>query len=152
MHPSRGGNDAAIVLPDVEIDSTAHEIVQGSFVFSGQVCVAIKRVYVHEDIYENFLSAMVKAASGLVVGKARDPSTTMGPMQNKTQFEKVKDIVNDCKSQGYRFALGPPSMSDAAGCYISPSIVDNPPPTARLVIEEQFGQYHATRAKPFEDA
>lgn len=142
MHSSRGGNDAAIVLPDVDIDSTAREIVQGSFIFSGQVCVAIKRVYVHEDIYENFLSAMVRAASALVVGKARDQSTTMGPMQNRMQFEKVKDIVNDCKDQGYRFALGPPSMSDTAGYYISPSIVDNPPPTARLVIEEQFGQYH----------
>ena len=95
MHSSRGGNDAAIVLPDVDIDSTAREIVQGSFIFSGQVCVAIKRVYVHEDIYENFLSAMVRAASALVVGKARDQSTTMGPMQNRMQFEKVRNIVNE---------------------------------------------------------
>lgn len=140
----RGGNDAAIVLPDVDVASTASEVVQGSFIFSGQVCVAIKRVYVHEDIYEEFLNAMVQAASDLVVGTATDSSTTLGPMQNRMQFEKVRNIVQDCKDQGYKFALGPSNMSDAAGCYISPSIIDNPPPTARIVLEEQFGQYHAT--------
>lgn len=136
----RGGNDAAIVLPDVDVCSTAREVVQGSFIFSGQVCVAIKRVYVHENIYDKFLSAMVRAAGNLIVGNARNSSTTLGPIQNSMQFERVKDIVQDCKDQGYQFALGPPSTNDTAGWYISPSIIDNPPPTARLVVEEQFGQ------------
>ncbi|CAK7213008.1 hypothetical protein SEUCBS140593_001700 [Sporothrix eucalyptigena] len=133
-----GGNDAAIILPDVDIASVALKIVLGSFIFSGQVCLAIKRVYVHEDIYKDFLRAMMDAVAKLVVGKTRDPRTTLGPMQNAMQYGKVRDLVQDCKDQGYKFALGPPSLDDSAGFYISPSIVDNPPETARIVVEEQF--------------
>ncbi|CAK7236840.1 hypothetical protein SCUCBS95973_009746 [Sporothrix curviconia] len=134
-----GGNDAAIILPDVDIASVAPEVVLGSFIFSGQVCLAIKRVYVHDDIYQDFVRAMVDAAAKLVVGKPRDARTTLGPMQNAMQYGKVRDLIQDCKDQGYTFALGPPSLDDAAGFYISPSIVDNPPDTARIVVEEQFG-------------
>lgn len=65
-----GGNDPAIVFPNVDIEKAASEVVQGCFVFSGQVCVAIKRVYVHENVYQPFLEAMVKAASTIQVGDA----------------------------------------------------------------------------------
>lgn len=108
--------------------------------FSGQVCVATKRVYVHESIYAPFLKAMVDAACRIKVGNPDDPSTTMGPMQNKMQYDKVRELVADCKAQGYRFALSPRPLSTlGAGYYLSPSIVDNPPSTARIVVEEQFG-------------
>ncbi|KAL2814352.1 Aldehyde/histidinol dehydrogenase [Aspergillus cavernicola] len=134
-----GGNDPAIVYPDVDIEKTAPEVVQGCFVFSGQVCVATKRVYVHESIYELFLKAMVDAASRIEVGKADSPSTTMGPMQNKIQYEKVQELVADSQAQGYKFALTPRPIAFDKGYYLSPSIVDNPPLTARIVVEEQFG-------------
>lgn len=123
----------------MDVEKTAGEVVQGCFVFSGQVCVATKRVYVHESIYGPFLEAMVKAASRIKVGKADDPSTTMGPMQNKMQYDKVQELVADSKAQGYKFALSPRPTTTGAGYYLSPSIVDNPPPTARIVVEEQFG-------------
>ena len=93
----------------------------------------------HESIYEPFLKAMVDAASQIVVGKAESPSTTMGPMQNRMQYEKVKELVVDCEAQGYKFALLPQPMASSKGFYLSPSIVDNPPPTSRIVLEEQFG-------------
>ncbi|GIK05272.1 hypothetical protein Aspvir_009376 [Aspergillus viridinutans] len=134
-----GGNDPAILYPDVDIEKAAAEVVQGCFVFSGQVCVATKRVYVHESVYEPFLKAMVDAASQIEVGKADNPRTTMGPMQNKMQYEKVQDLVADTRAQGYKFALSPRPIAYGEGYYLSPSIVDNPPPTARIVIEEQFG-------------
>lgn len=113
----------------------------GCFVFSGQVCVATKRVYVHENIYEPFLKAMVDAASQMVIGKAESPSTTMGPMQNRMQYEKVKALVADSEAQGYKFALPPRPMASGKGFYLSPSLVDNPPPTSRIVLEEQFGTF-----------
>ncbi|KAL5364962.1 Aldehyde/histidinol dehydrogenase [Aspergillus floccosus] len=134
-----GGNDPAIVYPDVDIAKTAPEVVQGCCVFSGQVCVATKRVFVHESIYEPFLKAMVDAASGIEVGKADSPSTTMGPMQNEMQYKKVQELVADCQARGYKFALAPRPIASDKGYYLSPSIVDNPPPTARIVTEEQFG-------------
>lgn len=123
----------------MDIEKTAPEVVQGCFVFSGQVCVATKRVYVHESIYEPFLEAMVDAASRIEVGKADNARTTMGPMQNKMQYEKVKDLVADSRFQGYHFALAPRPIASGNGYYLSPSIVDNPPSTARIVVEEQFG-------------
>lgn len=93
----------------------------------------------HERIYDAFLEAMVEAASQMVVGKAGNPSTTMGPMQNKMQYEKVKELVADCEAQGYKFALPPQPTASGQGFYLSPSIVDNPPPKSRIVLEEQFG-------------
>lgn len=93
----------------------------------------------HESIYEPFLKAMVDAASRMEVGNANNKGTTMGPMQNKMQYEKIQDLVADTRAQGYTFALSPRPIASGNGYYISPSIVDNPPPTARIVIEEQFG-------------
>lgn len=93
----------------------------------------------HESIYEPFLKAMVDATSRIEVGKADSPSTTMGPMQNKMQYEKVQELVADSTTQGYKFALAPSPITIGKGYYLSPSIVDNPPPTARIVVEEQFG-------------
>lgn len=122
----------------MDIEKTAPEVAMGCFVFCGQVCVATKRVYVHESIYEPFLKAMVDAVSQMEVGKADSPSTVLGPMQNKMQYDKVQDLVADTKAQGYKFALAPRAI-EGKGYYISPSIVDNPPPTARIVVEEQFG-------------
>lgn len=138
---SSGGNDPAIVFPNVDIEKTASEVVQGSFVFSGQVCVAIKRVYVHEGIYEPFLEAMVKAASMIQVGNAKEEKTTMGPMQNEMQRQRVQELISDTESNGYKFALPPKPIDSGSGYFLSPSIVDNPPENSRIVTEEQFGAY-----------
>lgn len=103
--------------------------------------MATKRVFVHESIYEPFLQAMVDAASAIEVGQASSPGTTMGPMQNEMQLKKVQELVADCQAQGYKFALAPKAVASNRGFYLSPSIVDNPPATARIVREEQFGWY-----------
>lgn len=107
--------------------------------FSGQVCVAIKRVYVHEDIYQPFLDAMVKAASMIQVGEATNKSTTMGPMQNEMQRQRVQELIADTEVNGYTFALPPRSFESNSGYFLSPAIVDNPPENSRIVVEEQFG-------------
>jgi len=77
-----GGNDASIVLPDVDIKKIAPELVMGAFQNSGQVCVATKRIYIHEDIYEEMLKEMVAFTKSIKTG---DPSSgaLLGPIQNK---------------------------------------------------------------------
>lgn len=91
-----GGNDASIVLPDVDVKKTAPELVLGAFQNSGQVCVATKRIYIHKDIYEEMLQEMVTFTKTLTVG-APSAGAMLGPIQNSMQYEKVKDFFKDTK-------------------------------------------------------
>jgi acyl-CoA reductase-like NAD-dependent aldehyde dehydrogenase len=132
-----GGNDAAIVLDDVNVKEVAAKIYQGAMVNSGQVCLAIKRVYVPDSLYEAMCEELVKLAAATVVGDGLDAATQMGPLQNKVQFEKVKEFLADAHSHGKVIAGG--KVLDRAGYFISPTIVRDIPDDARLVREEQFG-------------
>jgi acyl-CoA reductase-like NAD-dependent aldehyde dehydrogenase len=132
-----GGNDAAIVLDDVNVKEVAGKIYQGAMVNSGQVCLAIKRVYVPDSLYEAMCEELVKLAGATVVGDGLDAATQMGPLQNKVQFEKVKEFLADAHSHGKVIAGG--KVLDRAGYFISPTIVRDIPDDARLVREEQFG-------------
>lgn len=113
-----GGNDAAIVLPDVDIEKTAPEVAMGAFFNSGQVCVATKRIYIHEKIYRPFVDAMVKFAENLKVGSSDDEGVMMGPIQNAMQYEKVKDFFADSKAKGYNFIAGSDEVKKGNGYFI----------------------------------
>jgi acyl-CoA reductase-like NAD-dependent aldehyde dehydrogenase len=132
-----GGNDAAIVLDDVNVKETAAKIFQGSMMNSGQVCLAIKRVYVPDSLYEAMCAELVELANATVVGDGLDAATQMGPLQNKVQFEKVKDFLEDARTRGKVIAGG--NALDRDGYFIPPTIVRDIPDDARLVREEQFG-------------
>lgn len=133
-----GGNDAAIVLPDVDIASVAPKIFWGCFANSSQYCLAIKRVYVHDSIKDEFIAAMVEVAREVVVGNGLDPATQLGPIQNRTQFEKVMSFVDECRDSGFTIAYdGTPDHE--RGYFVGPIIVDSPPEDSRLVREEPFG-------------
>jgi len=80
-----GGNDASIVLPDVDVEKVAPELVMGAFQNSGQVCVATKRIYIHQDIYEPMLKAMVEFTKNNVKTGAPDSGALLGPIQNEMQ-------------------------------------------------------------------
>lgn len=134
-----GGNDASIILPDVDIKKVAPEVAMGAFQNSGQVCVATKRIYIHESIYKEFLAEMVTATKTLKVGSPDDGDNKLGPVQNHMQFERVKDLVSDSKSRGYRFAAGEPDVTASQGFFIQPTIIDNPPNDSRIIQEEPFG-------------
>ena len=135
-----GGNDASIICPDIDIEKVASEVVQGCFINSGQVCVATKRVYVHTDVYDEFVKAMAKAARKLSVGDASSESSDLGPIQNRAQYERVRDLYQDCTRAGFKFALGPHRNEGSKGFYVEPAIVDDPPETSRIVTEEPFGK------------
>ncbi|KFY36951.1 hypothetical protein V495_07497 [Pseudogymnoascus sp. VKM F-4514 (FW-929)] len=134
-----GGNDASIILPDVDIKKVAPEVVMGAFQNSGQICVATKRIYIHESIYKEFLAEMVTATKTFKVGSPDDGNNKLGPVQNQMQFERVKDLVSDSKSRGYKFAAGQPDVIASQGFFIQPTIIDNPPNDSRIIQEEPFG-------------
>jgi acyl-CoA reductase-like NAD-dependent aldehyde dehydrogenase len=132
-----GGNDAAIVLPDANIAEIAPKIFGAAMYNAGQVCIAIKRVYVHESQYDQMCEELAKQAARVVVGNGLDERTTMGPVQNKAQFEKVKEFLADAQANGKVIAGG--NALEGDGYFIAPTVVRDIPDTARLVREEQFG-------------
>ncbi|KAI9869177.1 MAG: hypothetical protein M1830_005466 [Pleopsidium flavum] len=134
-----GGNDASIVLPDVDIEKTAPEVAMGAFFNSGQVCVASKRIYIHQDIYEPFLKAMVNFTKSLKVGQGNEDGVLVGPIQNEMQYEKVQQFFQDSKKNGYKFAVGTDEVDKSKGYFIQPTIIDNPPNDSRIITEEPFG-------------
>jgi acyl-CoA reductase-like NAD-dependent aldehyde dehydrogenase len=132
-----GGNDAAIVLDDVNPKQIAPKLFFAAMVNSGQVCLAAKRIYVHESIYDAVCAELAKIAATAVVGNGLDDGVMFGPVQNRMQFEKVQAIIEDARQHGQVIAGGTPHQGK--GFFIHPTVVSGLPDSARLVCEEQFG-------------
>mgnify|MGYP000482204134 FL=1 len=133
-----GGNDAAIVLPDVDVAEVAEKLFWAAFGNSGQICIATKRMYVHKDIYEPLKTAIVDYAKTVKMGDGAEQGTQLGPINNKLQYERVLDLIADSKAKGYKFLMGG-EASPAPGYFVPITIIDNPPEDSRIVQEEQFG-------------
>jgi acyl-CoA reductase-like NAD-dependent aldehyde dehydrogenase len=133
-----GGNDAAIVLPDVNPEQAAEKIFQAAFGQCGQVCIAIKRLYVHEDIYSEMVSELAKIARRVKLGDGMEAGTDMGPLNNRVQLEKVIELTEDARRQGAEFITGGGRL-DRPGYFFPPTIVTHVAEGVRLVDEEQFG-------------
>ncbi|TPE53267.1 aldehyde dehydrogenase family protein [Amaricoccus solimangrovi] len=132
-----GGNDPAIVLPDVDVRRTAEKVYGGAFLNAGQVCLAVKRAYVHDEIYDEFCDALADFASQAIVDDGLKQGTTIGPIQNKAQYEKVKGHLEDARNDGTIIAGG--EVRGGSGYFISPTIVRDVRDGQRIVDEEQFG-------------
>jgi len=133
-----GGNDAAIVLPDVDVKNVAQTLFWASFTNSGQICVATKRIYVHEDIYEEFVKTFVAMVGTVKVGNGLDEDTVFGPVSNKPQYDRVVDLIRDSIDNRYEILAGG-LPSETRGFFIPLTVIGNPPKDARIVKEEQFG-------------
>jgi acyl-CoA reductase-like NAD-dependent aldehyde dehydrogenase len=133
-----GGNDAAIVLSDVDLGSVAPKIFWGAMENSGQICSAIKRVYVPEQMYAPMLEMLGELAKGVKVGNGLEPGTQLGPINNRPQFERVTELVEDAKKHGAKIVSGG-SRVGSEGYFFAPTIVGNISDGVRLVDEEQFG-------------
>ncbi|WP_176593213.1 aldehyde dehydrogenase family protein [Sphingobium sp. EM0848] len=132
-----GGNDAAIVLPDADPVKVASGIFQGAFLNAGQVCLAIKRVYAHSDVYDALCAELARLAEETVVDDGLKQGTQIGPLQNRAQYEKVKTFLDDAENAGTIVTGG--VMPDRPGLFIRPTIVRDIEDGTRLVDEEQFG-------------
>jgi acyl-CoA reductase-like NAD-dependent aldehyde dehydrogenase len=132
-----GGNDPAIVLDDSDPMVVAPKIFAAAMRTAGQECIAIKRVYVHDSIYDAVCNELARLAWETVVGDGLDPGTQMGPIQNTAQFERVKEFLDDARRNGNVIAGG--GVLKREGYFVQPTIVRDIPDNARLVREEQFG-------------
>ncbi len=134
-----GGNDASIVLPDADPKKVAEQLFWSSFMNAGQICIAAKRIYIHEDIYDELSQAIADYAAHVKVGDGSEQGTGVGPIQNKNQYERVLELIEDSKAKGYKFLTGGDTDPSGTGYFVPLTILDNPPEDARIVAEEQFG-------------
>ena len=134
-----GGNDAAIVLADVDPAAIAEGLFWGAFINSGQTCAAIKRLYVHADVYEDVIEALASIARKATLGASMNESSVLGPIQNKNQFDIVADLVDDAKAHGGRIVTGGTPATELGELFYPITLVADLEDGNRLVDEEQFG-------------
>jgi acyl-CoA reductase-like NAD-dependent aldehyde dehydrogenase len=134
-----GGNDPAIVLPDVDVKLVAPQLFWGAFQNNAQFCNSTKRLYVHEDVYDELLEELVAYTKSVKVGDGAEADTQIGPIQNEPQYRKVLEYFEDSKRNEHRIAVGGDIDRNAKGWFLPVTLVDNPPEDSRLVVEEPFG-------------
>lgn len=138
-----GGNDPAILLEDVVLDKEAiTKLRNGILKGAGQVCSAIKRIYVHESKYEELLEKLSKEFNKVSVGEGIHPDATMGPLNNETQFQYVKDLISRAEENGAKVEyFGKKLNGDKwnSGYFMLPAIVTNVTQESEIVRVEQFG-------------
>lgn len=137
-----GGNDAAIVCADVDPETVAPKLANLALANTGQLCIAIKRIYVHESIYSTVLTKLVEYVKGMKVGDGFAEGVVLGPISNQPQYDRIKALLHDIQASNLNIAIGDTTQSNPAGkgFFMSPTIVDNPPDTSAIVVEEPFGE------------
>lgn len=132
-----GGNDGALILDDVDTDVAAKQLFDGAMLNAGQICVAIKRAYVPTHMYDRVCDELARLANEAAVDNGLHQGTQIGPVQNATQFAKLKEFLADAAENGTIIAGG--HALDRPGYFIAPTIVRDISDDARIVREEQFG-------------
>ncbi|PQZ94657.1 aldehyde dehydrogenase [Arthrobacter sp. MYb227] len=134
-----GGNDPAIVLPDADIRTTARGIVASAFRNAGQVCMAVKRVYVPRELAGELTEAISAEVSAHVIGHGINDSTTMGPMHNAAQLATVQAMIAQATAAGATIAHGNERGTKLPGHFLAPTVIANATDGMSIVDEEQFG-------------
>lgn len=134
-----GGNDAGIVLDDADPAEIAEGLFWGAFINMGQTCAALKRLYVHDSIYDEVCAELVKVAQNMPMGVGLDENNVLGPVQNQMQFDIVDRLVTAATDSGARVLLGGEPDRDAPGFFFPTTLVADIDPANPLVVEEQFG-------------
>ena len=133
-----GGNDAAIVMPDVNPDKVVPQLFTGAFSNSAQICVANKRLYVHDEIYDKVRDGLIELIETAALGDGSEQGTEFGPVQNKLQYDRVMALMADAKAEGLALHHGKDGPNED-GYFVPLTLVDNPPEDSRVVQEEAFG-------------
>lgn len=132
-----GGNDAALVLDDADVDAIAPAVFRAATLNAGQICLAAKRVYAPASLYDRLCSALANLAAEAVVGDGLEQGTQIGPIQNRLQFEKVLGYLAEAERSG-RVLAGGKALNNE-GFFVAPTVVRDLPDDSPLVGEEQFG-------------
>lgn len=133
-----GGNDAAIVLDDVDVQSVAPSVFAAAFTNAGQACMAIKRAYVHESIFEAFVQRLKACCDETLVGSGLDERVRMGPLQNRRQYDSIRAVIDEARVAGTRLHVGKLPIP-SQGYFLAPHLAIAPDPGLKLVREETFG-------------
>lgn len=134
-----GGNDAGIVLPGSDPAAIAEGLFWGAFINTGQTCAALKRLYVHDSIYDDVVDALADVARKMPMGNGLDEDNVLGPLQNKKQFDIVAGLVDDAKKRGGRVVIGGAPAPELGPLFYQATIVADLHDGDPLVDEEQFG-------------
>lgn len=134
-----GGNDAGIVLDDVDPKAIAEDLFWGAFINTGQTCAALKRLYVPDSLYDEVCDALVEVAKKMPMGVGLDENNVLGPLQNQAQFDIVDNLVKSAVDSGARVLLGADPDYDATGYFYPTTLIADVDKDNPLVVEEQFG-------------
>ena len=137
-----GGSDPVIVFPDADVDAAVRGINIGRFFNAGQACLAAKRVYVFDEIYDEFMEGLTKRVSRYELGdgmeKAEKPKIRMGPLNAARHRDSLADQLQDAVDRGAKVAVGG-NGHDGKGYYFEPTVIEDAPHDSRVVREETFG-------------
>src|SRR5580700_3094512 len=133
-----GGNDPAIVLDDADPAIVASALFASAFNNNGQVCTAVKRVYVPEALYDDVVEGLANHARSVKVGEGTEEGVRLGPINNQPQYDRVKELVADALAHGATAVTGGKAM-DRSGYFFEPTILTGLSDGTRIVDEEQFG-------------
>ena len=133
-----GGNDAGIILPGTRIDPLLEKLFWGCFINAGQTCAALKRLYVHEDQYDEVVQKFSAYVANIPVGDGLDPNNLIGPVSNKMQFDKVAAFVEDARKDGAKIVVGGNPVRKP-GYFYPLTVIADATDRMRVVKEEQFG-------------
>lgn len=134
-----GGNDAGIVLDDVDPQAIAEGLFWGAFINTGQTCAALKRLYVPDAIYDDVVNALAAVAAAMPMGVGLDEQNVLGPLQNEMQFNIVDRLVESAKASGARVVMGGNPDRAATGFFYPTTLIADIDAHNDLVVEEQFG-------------
>jgi acyl-CoA reductase-like NAD-dependent aldehyde dehydrogenase len=134
-----GGNDAGIVLPDVDPTAIAEGLFWGAFINTGQTCAALKRLYVHTDVYDDVCAALVEVAQAMPMGRGLDEQNVLGPLQNRAQYDIVARLVDAARNAEARVLVGGDPDPEAPGNFYPTTLVADIDNNNPLVAQEQFG-------------
>jgi len=130
-----GGNAGVIVEPDAEIDLAAKKIAFGAFVYSGQVCISVQRVFVHASKHDDFLNSLINETQAFRSGDPLDEKVTMGPMIDLESAERIESWVNEAVAEGAKIQTGGKRVKN----YYPPTILTNVNPNLPVACREAFG-------------
>jgi len=133
-----GGNDAAVILKGADVKTVAPQVFQFAMMNTGQVCIAIKRVFVPESMHDEFVQELTACAKSAKVGDGFEKGVQFGPINNKMQFDRVNELVEDAKKSGAKINAGG-SPLPGSGYFYPPTIISGVKEGVRIVDEEQFG-------------
>src|SRR6201987_2524245 len=138
-----GGNDPGIVLQDADPHAIAENVFRSMSALSGQGCVTLKRLFVHESIYQVLTEALISRAQNQKLGDGFDPETTLGPIQHRPQFARMQTTWEEIQEAKAPILYQGEVPSEGAGLFFPVTLLDNPPAEAAYVIREKLGPLRA---------